>query len=173
MKTVVFFSMGFLMIVSMMPARAMENSRRNPTSSLTTNGPESVQAENNFNADFMGATNVNWKRTDNFYEATFVWNGKAETAFYDFDAKLVSTTQHVDFSAVPVQAQKEIKKRYKDYTIGAVIFLDDNEYNETATTLYGDQSANEDNWFVELSKNNKTEIVRVDSQGALHAFTSK
>ena len=130
MKTAIFFSVGVFLMIGMMPAKANENRTTNALATKMANGPESVQAENNFNADFMGATNVNWKRTDNFYEAAFVLNGKPETAFYDLDAKLVSTTQHVDFGAIPVQAQKEISKRYKDYTIGSVIYLDDNKFNE-------------------------------------------
>ena len=117
MKTAIFFSVGVLIMASMMSTEAMENGTRNPSASKITNGPESVQAENNFNADFMGATNVNWKRTDDFYEAAFVLNGKPETAFYDFDGKLVSTTQHVDFNTIPVIAQKEINKRYNGYIV--------------------------------------------------------
>jgi hypothetical protein len=92
------------------------------------------------------------------------------TAFYDVDGKLVGTTQYVTFASIPPKGQEEIKKHYKDYTIGKVVFFDDNEANESDMVLWESQFDDENNYFAELTKGNKTIIVRIDSNGALSFF---
>lgn len=129
-----------------------------------------VQSKNNFMASFGDATNVKWRRTDYFDEATFTQNGKVKTAYFDFDGKLVGTTERMTFADVPASGQKEIMKKYKDYTVGAVVFFDDNEFNETDMFLYGLQFDDEDNYFVELSKGKKNIILRVNSAGSVYFF---
>ena len=89
------------------------------------------------------------------------------TAFYDNDGKLVGTTMIKTFADVPANGQKQIKKKYKDYTVGPVIFFDNNEFNETDMMLYGLQFDDEDNYFVELTKGNSKIVVRVNSAGDL------
>jgi hypothetical protein len=129
-----------------------------------------VLSKNNFTTSFGDATNVRWKRTDYFDEATFTKDGKVKTAFFDFDGNLVGTTERVTFTDVPASGQKEILKKYKDYTIGSVIFFDDNEFNESDMLLYGLQFDDEDNYFVELTKGKKNIVLRVNSRGSVYFF---
>jgi hypothetical protein len=125
----------------------------------------SVTAKNSFNVDFGKVSNVKWLREGVFDEATFTKDGIVMKAFYDIEGKLVGTTQTKTFADVPANGQKEIKTRYKDYTIGPVIFFDDNEANETDMVLYGVQFEDEDNYFVELTKGAKKIVVQVNNEG--------
>jgi hypothetical protein len=127
-------------------------------------------SQTNFNADFGAVTNAVWKRSKTFDEVTFVKEGKKETAFYDSDSKLVGSTSVITFDEVPAKGQKEILKKYKDYTTGPVVFFNDNEANETEMLLWGIQFDDEDNYFVELKKANEKIIVRVDSKGNVFFF---
>ncbi len=59
---------------------------------------------------------------------------------------------------------------YKDYTIGPVVFYDDNEANSTDMILYGEQFEDADNYFVELSKGTKKIVVQVSPEGVVYFF---
>ncbi|MBO9204883.1 MULTISPECIES: hypothetical protein [Niastella] len=122
-----------------------------------------------FMVDFPKATNVNWKRTT-FEEASFTLNGKEMKAFYDFTNTLIGTTTPASFSDLPASAQKEIEKYYKDYTPQTVILFDDNEYNNSDMILYGNSFEDEDNYFVELTNNNKTIVLQVNMEGLVSYF---
>jgi len=127
-------------------------------------------SKNSFISDFGNIPNVKWSRTSYFDEARFVKDGKNITAYYDIDGKLVGSSQHVTFGDVPAAGQKYIKNKYKDYKIGTVIFYDDNEINTTNFMLYGLEFNDEDSYFVELSKENKRIVLRVNSDGLVYFF---
>jgi hypothetical protein len=125
---------------------------------------------NNFSSDFGNISNVVWKRTNNFDEATFTKDGQKLTAYYDFESNLVGTTTEKTFADVPAAGQKEIKARYKDFSIDQVIFFNDNEYNETDMLLWGSQFDDADNYFVVLSKAQSKLILRVNTEGNVSFF---
>jgi hypothetical protein len=127
-------------------------------------------AKRNFIGDFGNLPNVKWVRSVTFDEATFSKDGKERIAFYDFDGKLVGTTEPVAFSVIPAKGQQEIKAKYQDYKPGTVIFYDDNTTNDTDMFLYGLQFEDKDNYFVELTNGTKKIVVRVDNNGAVSFF---
>jgi hypothetical protein len=129
-----------------------------------------VLSKNNFITDFADISNVVWKRTNNFDEATFTKDGQKLTAYYDYDSKLVGTTSEKTFADIPAKGQKEIKAKYKDFSIDKVIFFDDNEYNESDMLLWGSQFDDADNYFVVLSKAQNKLILRVDTEGNVSLF---
>jgi hypothetical protein len=128
-------------------------------------------AKSHFNVDFGNIPDVQWKRSANFDEASFTKNGKKMKAWYDVDANLVGTTTFVNFSDVPEKGQKEIKAKYKDYTIGSVVFFDDSEINESDMILYGMQFDDADNYFVELAKGTSKIVLKVNTEGNVAYFT--
>jgi hypothetical protein len=130
----------------------------------------SDQAKSNFNMDFKNASGAQWKRVDTFDEVAFTMNGAKMKAFYDGDGNLVGTTQIKTFKDVPAKGQKEIKEKYKDYSIGPVVFFDDNEVNETDMILWATQFDDEDLYFVELTKGTSKIIVKVDTDGEVYFF---
>lgn len=122
-----------------------------------------------FMKDFGKISNVKWKRNDYFDQATFMKDGTSMTAFYDDDSKLVGTTTVKKFSDLPSKAQNDINKKYKDYTIGSVIYFKDNEFNEMDIIMYG-REFSDSSYFVELSKNGKNSVLQVTSDGNVTYF---
>ncbi|HZL11614.1 MAG TPA: hypothetical protein VFC65_16645 [Prolixibacteraceae bacterium] len=123
-----------------------------------------------FYSDFGDVPNVKWKRDVYLDEAVFTKGGKEMKAYYDVDSKLVGTTCMKIFADLPVNAQKEIKARYKDYTIGNVVFFEDNEVNESDMMLWGTPFDDADNYFVELSKADNHIVLQVNPEGVIFFF---
>jgi hypothetical protein len=135
-------------------------------------GNVSTVSSESFSRDFPEAKEVTAKRFNVFDEFHFTAkNGDLITAFYDDQGNLVGTSQRKSFSDLPADAQREINTRYKDYTIGNVIFYDDNESNETDMNLYGIQFNDVDSYFVELGKGNKIIALQVLMDGQVLYFT--
>ena len=130
----------------------------------------SVASKNSFYTDFGDVPDVKWTKAEYLDEARFTKDGKQLTAFYAYDGKLVGTTEVKTFADLPPKGQKAIKDKYKDYSVGPVIFFDDNEFNEMDMLLYGLQFQDEDNYFVEMTKGDKKIMVRVDPIGAIYFF---
>jgi hypothetical protein len=181
MKRIVIFSITILLAVSAAIAQpktvpaSKENKKESKAERIALRKLEGKDVSNaslqSFSVDYPNCSNVTWKRSPNFDEASFTdKNGLMLTAFYDADGKLVGTTRYVTFDVVPVKGQQEIKKHYKDYTIGKVLFFDDNEANESDMILWAAQFDDADNYFVELTKGNETSIVKVDMEGMVSYF---
>lgn len=130
----------------------------------------SETAKNSFLADFPKASTPSWRRAGTYDEVVFTIDGKKMTAFYDYRGKLVGTTSAKMFTDLPSKAQQEIKTRYKDYTIGPVIFFKDNDLNDTDMILWATQFDDEDLYFVELTKGTSKIIVRVTPAGFVSLF---
>ena len=130
-----------------------------------------VVAKDNFDSNFKDAKNVEWKRIDTFDKASFTnKDGQKMSAFYDIDGNLVGTIQYKAFADLPENGQKDIKKNYKDYTVGQVIFYDDNENNQTDMIIYGVQFEDQDNYFVELAKGTDKIVLQVNPDGDVFFF---
>ncbi len=125
-----------------------------------------------FTADFGNIPTVKWKRGTYMDEASFSKDGKALTAFYDNDGKLVGTTSIRPFTELPANAQKFIKEKYKDYKIVEVLFYDDNEANDNDMFLYEKQFDDEDTYFAVVEKDNKKTVLQIDRAGYVYFFTN-
>ncbi|WP_320052606.1 hypothetical protein [uncultured Acetobacteroides sp.] len=123
-----------------------------------------------FNVDFKNTSDAQWVRTKFFDEVTFEQNGVKTKAYYDAQSQLVGTTADKTFDDLPAPAKKEIEKKYKDYTVQQVILFDDNEANETDMFLYGEEFADADHYFVELTKNSKTIVLMVSPEGEVFLY---
>ncbi len=132
----------------------------------------SDQAKSQFNFDFGNLSDVSWRRSEHYDEATFTKDGKKYTAYYDADAKLVGKTTTVTLADIPVKGLNEIKKQYKGYTIEPeVVYYDDNESNSTDMYLYGTQFEDQDNYFVMVRKGAERLILMVNQEGNVSYFT--
>lgn len=129
-------------------------------------------AKTNFKTDFPGVSIPHWKRNSQFDEVNFTKDGQRMTAFYDYNSILVGTTQNKTFNDIPVKAQQIIEKKYKNYSIGTVVFFDDNESNDTDMILDGVQFDDEDDYFIPLTKDGKTTIVMSNTAGNVSYFTT-
>jgi hypothetical protein len=130
----------------------------------------SNESKTAFYNDFGNIPVTKWERTTNFDEATFTKDGQVMKAYYDGESKLVGTTTQKTFADIPVSAQKLINKKYKGYRTGDVIFFDDNEKNETDMIMYRMQFDDADNYFVDMKKDAKEVILKVDMGGNVSFF---
>jgi hypothetical protein len=150
------------------PGKAQKEENRTNRKEKVATEPN-YTTEQNFEVQFPKATNVSWKRAG-FEEAVFTLNGKEMKAFYDYDHELIGTTTPVTYLDLPEAARKYIEKHYSDYSPETVILFNDNEYNSTDMILYGDPFEDADNYFIELSNNNKTIVLQVNMQGLVTYF---
>jgi hypothetical protein len=125
--------------------------------------------DQHFQYDFPNATHVSWKRAG-FEEATFTLDNKEMKAFYDYNHDLIGTTTPVDYNTLPIAARKYIEKHYSDYAPQQIILFDDNEYNTSDMVLYGNPFNDADNYFIEISNNNKTIVLQSNMEGMLTYF---
>ena len=131
---------------------------------------ESYQSNEAFLREFKDATNVSWKVTPYFQEATFEENGIVMTAYYDYDSELVGTTTLKTFDDIPANAKSFIEKHYAGYTPKEVVLFDDNEANETDMELYNTIFDDEDNYFVSMKNDKETIVLKVNMEGAVSYF---
>ena len=101
---------------------------------------------NSFNNDFGQVEGVEWGTTANFTTATFIMNNKRTKAFYDYDGKLLGTTQAVTIDEMPAAAKRAFAKRYSNYTVTESI-----RFEGVTETAY----------FVSAKKDNKSVILKV------------
>ena len=132
----------------------------------------SYEAKEQFYRDF-GDTPATWRRETPYDIATFTKDGVLQSAYYDADAQLVGTTFQKNYADLPTKAKETIEKKYKGYAVDAVIYFDDNEYNDTDMILYGQQFADEDNYFVELVKGTKKIVLRSNMAGDVSFFSNR
>jgi hypothetical protein len=118
-----------------------------------------------FTADFPDAINAHFGRVKNLNEVSFTQGKEEMFAYYDDRHLLIGTIQKESFADLPYNAQKEIQHKYPGYTIGKVVKFDDSESNDTEMILYGVSLDDADNHFVELKKDSKAIVVKVDLSG--------
>jgi len=130
----------------------------------------SVLTKDHFAVDFPDAKNVLFEKTTNYDEASFTEGNDNLKAYYDYSSTLIGTTQRKTYADLPGNAQKRIQKEYPGYDATVVIKFDDNEANDMDMILYGLSFNDADNYFVELTKDNKAIVVKVDMEGQVSYF---
>jgi hypothetical protein len=126
----------------------------------------------NFGIDFPKAEDVIWVRTDNFDQATFTnaKDGQNTIAYYDSDGNLIGSTMAKTFADLPDRAQKEIKTKYSDYSVGPIIYFNDNASNDADMVLWSRQFDDENLYFAELDKGERKIIVMITPSGGISFF---
>lgn len=127
-------------------------------------------SKDNFYGDFGNVASLKWTKTDNFDVASFMQNGKDIKAFYDYNSNLVGTTSIKAFADLPMIAQKTIKKDYKKYRIGDVIYFADNQDNDTNMILWDTEFDDANSYFVELRNPKHHIILQVNPEGDVSFF---
>lgn len=187
MKNLTIYSAAILMVLSFATAQAQDTKALSHNSKMDNVKNESKAekreirkmnksfvsdlSEDAFYADFGKIPNVGWERELGFDIALFTKDGKDYKAYYDFNSKLVGTTNVITFAELLKKSQEGIKKHYKDYTVDKVIFFKDNEVNDQDMLLYGTQFSDTDNYFVEMSNKTKNIVVQTNPNGELFFFS--
>ena len=122
----------------------------------------SYYVQQEFAADFSGATNVVWTVTKNVQKAEFLVDGVKKTAFYNLSGDFMGVTQTVSYKAIPAKSQKLIAEQYKEYTPVNVIVYQAND------AINSDIDAT--SYFVDLKNGEQEILVRVTGEGRLDFF---
>ena len=91
-------------------------------------------------------------------------------AYYDYNNELVGTSCFKTFADIPGNAQRKIRKEYGQYSIGAVVYFKDNEFNDSDMVLWNTPFESADEYFVELQKPHQNIIVQVNTEGNVSFF---
>jgi hypothetical protein len=113
-----------------------------------------------FESDFVGAKEVVWASSRDYYQASFVFNGQHVNAFYGTEGSLIGMTRYISSLDLPLSLQTNLKKEYNNYWISDLFEVSNSE----GTTYYitvenADQkitlkSASGENWRT-YKKNSK------------------
>jgi hypothetical protein len=183
MKKIIMITMTFFLALTILQAQTKKNDKAKIAEAKKEIKTERVAlhklegttvseiAKDNFTADFSNVSNVHWKRNSTFDEASFMKGGKQMTAYYDIDGNLVGSTRAATLNELPSKAVKEISIRYKNYSVGPIIFFKDNESNATDMILYGVQFDDADTWLVELTKGADRIVVQANKDGEVSYFS--
>lgn len=109
-----------------------------------------------FENQFTNAVNVTWKTTPQFTSATFFLDGQKNAVFYDGSNSLICITKEIFLEDLPKDAVKTIETKYSKFTVKSAIEYIDAEGNS--------------NYYVQLQKGNKNEILKSDEYGTLTQF---
>ena len=127
------------------------------------------QTRLNFSNDFANITVLRWQHGPKYNVAYFTRDGNTMEAYYDINSQLVGTITPKIFADLPAGAKKEILKKYPGYSPVNVIYYDDNEDNADNFMLDDDEFT-ADNYFVELSKDDRHIVLEVQPDGSVSFF---
>lgn len=77
----------------------------------------SLKVKAAFEKDFNNAKNVNWKKTDEFYFASFKLNDVDIDAAYNENGELIAASKSIVISALPMQVSLALTEKYKNYAL--------------------------------------------------------
>jgi len=131
-----------------------ENGNMEAKTIVAKNADNVSQAvKNSFHAEFGVQSNIRWNQTENFDVASYDVEGESVNVFFTKEGALEGRTFLKKWTDLPFQAQVNIVQRYKDYDV------------ESVFVYYGKSLNNNGNFFVSLSKDNRTILVQVNEKG--------
>ena len=167
----IFLTAGVIMMAATVTFAHNNRNRKGDTPPNDVSNRTKVQ----FQEDFPYATDINYVRTANFDEVSFM-SGKEKVlkSYYDENSDLVGTTQNESFADLPGNAQKQILKYYADYSIVRVVKFHAVKEEDDGLEMLESRSEfdNPDNYFVELKNNNKAIVVEVSLSGDVGFYTT-
>ena len=90
-------------------------------------GDEKVKTEieKAFTSRFNGAQNVTWIPGNDYYKASFTYNGNWMYAYYDKSAALIGLSRNILSTQLPFFLQSNLKRKYSQYWITDLIEVTD------------------------------------------------
>ena len=127
------------------------------TTSAFASGEEEDKARaiKNLKKEFTTAKDIQWKLTENYMKASFNWNDQQLEVFYNYDGDIIAKSRPVNPSALPIEAQQKIEKKYAGYKTDECVEMN----NEEGT-----------NFYVSLIKENKKVILKVSPYGDVSVY---
>lgn len=122
------------------------------STSFAYNGPETVnsQALNTFNSEFVGATDVAWTISKDFYQATFTMNSEKLYAYFNKAGEFMAVARNISSVRLPGNLKKGLKKLMNDRWI---------------TELFEITNLDQTSWYVTLETADEKVILKSDNGG--------
>ena len=86
---------------------------------------------NAFNNEFTTAAEVQWSAGQDYFKASFLYNGKYVFAYYDYEGELLGLARNLSPVDLPIALQTNLKKNYEGYWVSdlfEVVKNDDTNY---------------------------------------------
>ncbi len=77
----------------------------------------STKIQTAFEKAFTSASEVKWKKSDEFYFADFKINDQALSAAFDEEGKFLGASRNITLSQLPLNVSLALKNDYADFTI--------------------------------------------------------
>ncbi len=115
----------------------------------------SIKIKDAFATKFEGAKNVNWTSNVNFVKATFDYKGETVEAFYNLDGTSIGTSRSVSTQALPLDAKKELEKRYSNYVTTECIMFEGHD---------------ETSYYVSVTNEKQSVILKISAEGETSVY---
>lgn len=106
-----------------------------------------------FKTEFSNASEVNWSQGDNYYKATFNYNGTYLFAFYNEEGELLALSRYISPVNLPFVLQNNLKKSYEGYWVSDLF-----EASKNGSTYYYITLENADTKIVLKSTGNSWDV---------------
>jgi hypothetical protein len=114
------------------------------------------RAVSSFQSRFHQASDVSWKQTRNYFQATFMMNRQIMFAYYDGQGNLMALTHNMLTSSLPEYLQNQLKKLYTKYWITECFELSNEEGIR---------------YFVEIKNAKETTVLSSDGTDSWQVYT--
>jgi hypothetical protein len=119
-------------------------------------GEEAInkQALHAFKTEFIGATDIAWTVSGDFYKVTFTMSEQKLFAYYDKSGELMGATRYISSFQLPLNLQSSLRKSYSNYWISDLFELANHDGTgyyvtlETADVKIILKSTDGSNWSV-------------------------
>lgn len=88
-----------------------------------------------FKTEFASAKEVEWTVGENYYKATFNYNGKYVFAFYSENGELIGLARYLSPVDLPLALQANLKKNYEGYWVSDLFEASKNDGTNYYITL--------------------------------------
>lgn len=110
---------------------------------------------NAFNKEFSGVKDVQWTSTNDFFKASFVYNGQNVNAFYSVDGEFIALTRNISSLELPMHLQTNLKNSYNSYWISDLFEV--SSYEGTS-------------YYITLEKADSKLVLKSDGSGKWSTF---
>ncbi|MEP6594550.1 MAG: hypothetical protein ABJA71_01335 [Ginsengibacter sp.] len=114
----------------------------------------SIEIKSAFQKIFLSASNVSWKKMNNYYLATFKINDQQATAAYDEEGQLMSASRSLTLSQLPLNINLALQNQFPEYTFGKSV---------TEITIDG-----QSNYYIKGENDKKIIIIKANGSGNLN-----
>lgn len=124
-------------------------------SAFATNGDNvTTKVKTAFSADFTNASSVTWKKSSDFYFASFTVSGIEFNAAYNEDGELVGVSKEISSAQLPLSVTMAVSKKYAGYNMLKYV---------TEITLEG-----QTRYYVTVVNNKQAIHLKCDSTGEIN-----